>query len=313
MCLIKSPTEFDSLLEMVMYFKDEKTCLKYVEQCMSDENGVYRCPHCGTDKIYRYKDGLLFKCSGCKNQFTAKVGTIFEGSKLPMIKWMMAIYLIGNHKKGISSYQLARDLKTTQKTGWFMLHRIRKAMEQDSVMMDGIVEADETFIGGKNKNRHKNKKFKNAQGRSFQDKVAVMGLLQREGKVKTVVIGNTQGENIRRVVFGNVKTGSTLISDEWWAYRNMKEHYHHEVVDHARGQYVNENGATTNSMEGFWAHLKRSLWGIYHRVSPKHLQKYVDEVTFRWNTRKLNEGERLSVIMSKVNCRLKYNQLIQAT
>lgn len=308
MCQMKQIDEFKSLPELIMYFSTEAVCLKYLEQWV--HKGNIRCQYCGTDKVYRFKDGKRFRCSSCLEYFTAKVGTIFESSKLPLVKWYTAIYLLSAHKKGVSSHQLARDLHVTQKTGWFMLHRIRKAMEQDSIMMDGIVEADETFIGGKNKNRHKNKKFKNAQGRSFQDKVAVMGLLQREGKVKTVVIGNTQGENIRRVVFGNVQTGSTLISDEWWAYRNMKEYYHHEVVDHARGQYVNGNGATTNSMEGFWAHLKRSLGGIYHRVSPKHLQKYIDEITFRWNTRKMNEGQRLSLLMSKVNCRLKYKQLV---
>lgn len=305
MCKLKSPTDFNSLVEMIFYFKEERTCLQYIEQRVW--NGSIKCLVCQSDKIYRFKDGITLKCSACKKQFNAKSGTIFEGTKLPLVKWFTAMYLISSHKKGISSHQLARDLNITQCRAWPMLQKIRKIMKQDEVIMEGVVEVDETFIGGRNKNRHKKKKVQNAGGRSFKDKVAVLGLYERGHKIKTVVITDTKGETIKPIVFETILPDSTLISDEWHAYHGMGKYYRHEVVDHGRGQYVNANGATTNSVEGFWTHLKKSLTGIYHRVSKQHLQKYLDEMCFRWNTRGMKEVDRLALLMSKVN--YKHNDL----
>lgn len=309
---IKSPTEFDSLLEMVLYFKTEKKCLQYLEQCKW--GGKIRCRQCGCDKVYRLRDKGLFKCGNCNDLFSAKVDTIFEDSKLPMIKWFMAMYLISNHKKGISSYQLARDIKVTQKTAWFMSHRIRKMFEETHTdKMEGIILTDETFVGGKNKNRHKDKKVQNAQGRSFKDKVPVFGLLEKDGKIRCFVMRDTSKESIQPLVRKNVKENSVVVSDEWWGYTGLKRDYDHQIVEHRYKQYKNAEGFSTNAVEGFWSHFKRAIYGIYHKVSPKHLQKYVDEISFRWNTKGIGEGSRLRLVMEKVNCTLKYKQLIQPT
>lgn len=167
----RSPRNFDNLIDMVAYFNDDNNCRRYLIDWRW--KGNISCPHCGNTKIYEFSDGRRFKCAGCRQQFTGKVGTIFEDSKVPMKKWFVAIYLITAHKKGISSYQLARDLKVTQKTAWFMLHRIRFGLglnTEPEEQLEGIIELDETFVGGKNKNRHKDKKVEQSQGRSFKDK-----------------------------------------------------------------------------------------------------------------------------------------------
>lgn len=310
---LQSPMDFDNLIDLVLYFNSvgEKGCLKYLEQMRW--GGTIACPHCGScEKIYRYKDGVRFKCKDCKKGFTAKVGTCFESSKLPMIKWFMAMYLIGTHKKGISSHQLARDIKVTQKSSWFMLHRIREAMIQENSgeQLEGVVECDETFVGGKNINRHKHKKFKGAFGRSFKDKTPVAGILQQGGKVRAKVVKTTASEYIEPFVVQNVKAGSILISDEWRAYTKMHNWFDHYVVDHARRQYVTDAGMTTNTIEGFWTWIKKSINGIYHRVTPKHLQLYVNECVFRYNTRLLTEREKMNYLCSLVNFRTKYTTLI---
>lgn len=191
--ILKPIETFDTLLDVALYFKDEMTCLKYLEQ--TTWNNVPRCPQCGMIDIYRYRNGRHFKCKQCKTEFTVKIGTIFESSKLPLVKWFMAMYLVSTNTKGLSSYQLARQLGVTQKTAWFMLHRIRKSLNQDKVELEGIVMTDESFIGGKNKNRHIDKKIDYSQCglREFPDKLPVLGMLEKgvNGRVKTVVISRT--------------------------------------------------------------------------------------------------------------------------
>jgi transposase-like protein len=304
---MKSPTEFGSLLELIKYFDTEIKCLEYLEE-WKWKDGIF-CERCQSKKIYRFADKKRFKCSLCGNLFTAKVGTIFENSNLPMIKWFTAIYLISSHKKGISSYQLAKDLKITQKTAWFMSHRVRKLLEQKDVIFEGEIQLDETFVGGKNKNRHKSKKVKNSQGRSFKDKTPVFGMVDEEGIVKTLVVPDTKAETIQPIVNKCIPKGTTVYTDEWLAYNGLSARYNHVIVDHSRGQYVN-GVATTNRIEGVWSHLKRSLMGIYHWVSKKHLHRYVDESTLRYNTCKLGEGERIFLMMNNINCRLTYKDLI---
>jgi transposase-like protein len=297
---------FDSLFELTQYFKDEQTCLSYLEQWRW-KDGIH-CPHCGMDKIYRFSDGKRFRCGSCREQFTAKIGTIFEGSKIPMVKWYIAIYMVLSHKKGLSSHQLARDIKITQKTAWFMLHRIRFALGQDDMQFTEDVAIDESFVGGKNKNRHKDKKIPQSQGRSFKDKTPVLGMVSG-GIVKTVVIPSTGKEYVQPIVRRNVVPGTTIITDEWWAYRGLSDQYNHFIVDHARGQYMTDSGYTTNTIEGFWTWLKRSIIGIYHSVSRKHLQQYCNEVTFRYNTLAYGGGERVKQFFEKINCRLSYKML----
>lgn len=330
----KQAENFNSLLEVYDYFSDEEKCLSYLATQRWD--GVIVCPHCSNDKVYCFKDKKRFKCSKCREQFTAKVGTIFEGSKIPMRKWYVAIYLVTSHKKGISSHQLAKDIRVTQKTAWFMLQRIRFGLgvNEDMTEMEGTIELDESFVGGKNKNRHADKKVKNSQGRSFKDKTPVMGMLQeqivanverphkiipnaivnekivvQQSLVRCRVVADTSTDSLQPIIRQNVKPNSILVSDEWMAYNGLNDKYDHRIIDHRAKEYVNANGDTTNAMEGFWTGLKRSYIGIYHHVSRKHLQYYVNEVVFRYNTRTMTEGSRVSYTMTKTEGRLKYKHL----
>jgi len=307
MAKYKSPEDFSSLFELMDYFKDEQTCLGYLaEQRWPD--GI-ECPHCYHTKVYVLNGKVKrYKCGICRKQFTAKANTIFEDSKLPLRKWFAAIYLLLAHRKGISSYQLARDIKVTQKTAWFLAQRIRHAIKQGSFAkkLDGVVESDETFVGGKNKNRHADKKVKNNQGRSFKDKTPVLGLVQRGGELRAFVVPNTKMEVLVPIILANVEQGSKLMTDEWYSPING---YEHSIVMHSAKQYGNGD-AHTNTLEGFWALLKRSIIGIYHKVSPKHLQRYVDEAVYRYNTKHLTDGHKALILLTIVNGSLKYKQLV---
>lgn len=273
--------------------------------------GTPTCPHCGEVKVYRFADNIRFKCSSCKRHFNARTGTIFEGSKVGLRKWLIAIYLITGHKKGVSSHQLAKDLGVTQKTAWFMLHRIRWALQQgtfDKEKLYGDVEIDETFIGGKNKNRHAKKKLKNSQGGA--GKVPVLGIIKRGGELRAFKVKSTNIDNMRDHIFDNIHRKSLVYTDEHSAYCNLKYAFYHQVVNHNRGEYVNGE-AYTNTLEGFWALLKRSIFGIYHVVSPKHVQRYVDEAVFRYNTKCDGEFLRLDKMLEMMGRRLKYDDLIK--
>ena len=300
--------EFNSLFELIEYFKDEQTCINYLADKRWE--GKSCCPHCECAKVYCFSDGKRYKCSSCKKQFSVRIGTIFEDSNISLKKWFIAIYLITSHKKGISSYQLAKDLKVTQKTAWFMLHRIRYALGQCNLdtELDGEVEIDETFVGGKNKNRHWDKKVKQSQGRSFKDKTPVFGMLQRGGIVVAKVVPDTKAKTLRPHIDRYIQKGSTIYTDEWY-YGNLHENYQHHQVFHAAKIYA-RGEVHTNTIEGFWGILKRGLIGIYNHVSRKHLQKYVDEFCWRFNTRKLKEGERMNKMLSLCCTRLTYKKLI---
>lgn len=303
------PSTFDSVIQVMDYFKDETTAVKWFAYQRWQDS--ISCPKCKNEKTYTFKSGM-YKCAKCRERFSVRARTIFEDSKIPMRKWIIAAFFLMCHKKGISSYQLSRDLDITQKSAWFMLQRLRFAVNQGSFegKMKGTIEVDETFVGGKNKNRHKSKKVKGCQGRSFKDKTPVAGLLQRDGEVRAFVVKNTNSESLQPIIFNHVESGSELMTDEWYAYGDMNKYYTHSVIDHGRGQYA-VGRLTTNSIEGYWSHLKRSIFGIYHNVSPKHLQRYVDESVFRYNTRQIKDGERLvSTIGKSIGKRLTYKQLI---
>jgi len=295
------------------------------------------CPHdgCGYDQAYVYKDGIRYKCKCCQRVYTAKTGTFMEASKLSSIKWFMAIYLV-LHKKGISSIQLSKDIGVQQRTAWFMLHRLRAALGNVvEVELSGTVQLDETFVGGKNKNRHADKKVKNNQGRAFIDKTPVMGMLQQEVSIiverpnkvqphkivkeKVVidpshlichVVANTQAATLQPIIRNAVKTGSILVSDEWTAYNGLSNVYTHAVVDRAAKNYVTDDGMTSNALEGSWALLKRSIIGIYHQTSRKHLHRYVSEFTFRYNNRTLKPQPQFDCVIANMECRLKYKDLV---
>ena len=281
---------FSSLIELVSYFDSEVKCLQYLEQ--RRWNGNILCPHCKHDKSYRFSDGKRFKCASCREQFTAKIGTIFEDSKISLKKWFIAIYLVTAHKKGISSHQLAKDIKVTQKTAWFMLQRIRFGLGADNSLgetLEDTVEVDETFVEGKNKNRHHDKNVKNSQGRSFKGKTPILGIMQRGGRLKTLVITSTSRVNIQPVVNQVVKPGSIIITDEWRAYTGLGNNYDHYIVNHGAGQYVNGD-VHTNNIEGFWPWIKSMITGAYHSASRKHLQFYANEATFRYYTRTISDS-----------------------
>ncbi|WP_462240665.1 IS1595 family transposase [Ferruginibacter sp.] len=308
--MYKSPDQFSSLFELLEYFNNEQICLAYLAE--QRWQGEVECHFCKHTNVYELKGKTKrYKCAACRQQFNAKAGTIFEDSKIPLRKWYAAIYLILSHRKGISSYQLARDLKLTQKTAWFMGHRIRYAIKQGTFdkALDGIVEMDETFVGGKNKNRHADKKVKQCQGRSFKDKTPVFGMVQRQGELRAFVIPDTKAESIQPIVQDQVEYGSTIYSDEWHAYRGLNRYYDHAIVNHAARQYV-DGEIHTNTIEGFWGQFKRSIIGIYHQVSPKHLQRYVDEAVYRYNNKALTDGHKALNLLQKSTGSLKYKALV---
>lgn len=306
MSLLKSPFEFNTILELTTYFKEEEKCIEYIKEWRWQ--GTVRCIQCGFAHVYHFKDGKRFKCGNCKEHFTVTCGTIMQSTKLPLSKWILAIFLIGGHKKGISSCQLGRDLGVTQTTAWHMLHKIREMLVQDDRQLEGVVSSDETFVGGKNKNRHRDKKLKYGKDRDWADKTPVIGMMQADGFVKTKVLKDATNESIRPVVLQSVKRGSTLVTDEYKSYRIMHKFYNHEKLNHQKG-FLSPNGFSTNNIEGFWSQLKRMIIGIYHKVSRKYLQNYMNELTFRHNTRKEKQGVRFAMMMSMINQKITYKQL----
>lgn len=304
--------DFKSISELLAYFTDEKKCLEYLVQSRW-ATGV-KCTRCQGERISHFSDGKRYKCLACQNHFTAKVGTIFQDSKLPLKEWFIAMYLIANNKKGMSSIQLAAQVGCSERTAWFLSHRIREGMNQYLPIIQNVAEADETFVGGKNKNRHLDKKSASPYGRSFEDKTPMMGILDRdENTVRCVVVPDTKLVTLHPVLKANVKEGAILVSDEWKGYKGLTEYYHHEIVDHGSKQYLTDTGATTNGIENFWSHFKRG-WGATYcgRITKKHLHRYAHEFTFRYNTRSLTHSERIAELMKNIGRPLKYKKLIAA-
>lgn len=306
-----------TLIEAIKYFSDPDVCLDFVAK-LRWPNGV-ACPTCGSTDLRFVKTRRIWECKAQheKRQFSVKVGTIFEDSAIGLDKWLAAIWMIANAKNGVSSYEVARGLGVTQKTAWFMMHRIRLAMGVDNGKFSGTVEADETFIGGKAINMHKSKREKTIKGRGTIGKVAVMGLLERHGlddkpsKVQTKILADTSRETILPAVRQSVEAGSNLVTDALSPYDDLNAEYVHEVIDHAEA-YVRGH-VHTNGIENFWSLLKRAIKGTYVSVEPFHLVRYLDEQTFRFNTRKTNDANRFeSVVNGITGKRLTYNQLIGA-
>ncbi|MDQ3019943.1 MAG: IS1595 family transposase [Bacteroidota bacterium] len=301
-------TEFSSIIDLINKFPNEQTCIEHLEAIRW--NGVVVSPFDSTSKVYKCRGGK-YKCKNSAKYFNVRTGTIFEDTKISLQKWIMAIFLIASHKKGISSHQLGRDLGVTQKTAWFLLHRVRYAFDHTNFQkeLSNIVEADETYVGGKDKNKHNNKKTGNTQGRSTKNKPVVLGLLERNENVKAMKVEDAKAETIQPIIFNNVKLDSKLMTDEWWGYRGLNGIYEQSIVRHSNNQYV-DGVCHTNSIVGFWSLFKRGIIEIYHYVSKKHIQQYLFEFTFRYNTRESNNSTRFNFYLTSINRRLKYKQLI---
>lgn len=301
---------FSNFLEIIQYFSDRQRCIEYLKE--NRWKGNVCCPHCNHEKVYELKGAnKRFKCAGCRKQFTVIKGTIFEHSPIPLQKWFAAIYVISSHKKGISSCQLAKDLGITQKTAWFMEQRIRFALKIKSFdKMDGVISVDEVFIGGKNRNRHADKKVPESQGRSVKDKVPVLGIIKSGGNVHAEVIKNTKAKTIKPIIEKMVANGSIVVTDEWKAYKKLPDKYSHVVINHKDNEYV-RGAFHTNNIENFWSLFKRGIYGIYHQVSPKHLHRYCDEFSYRFNTRNFSESDRFAFTLGLADKnRLMYRELV---
>lgn len=307
-------TEPKTLVEAIRHFSDPDVTLNTMVE-LRWPNGVC-CPTCGRTDARFIKTRRVWECKEVhpKRQFSAKVGTIFEDSPLSLDKWFVTIWMVANCKNGVSSYEVHRAIGVTQKSAWFMLHRIRLAMQAGSLMKaSGDVEADETFIGGLAKNMHKSRREKAIKGTGGAGKTVVMGILERKGKhttsrVRARVLQNVQRATLHSEVRGAVEPGSRLYTDAWVGYKGLSDDYQHEVIDHAV-EYVRDQ-VHTNGVENFWSLLKRSIKGTYVSVEPFHLFRYLDEQVFRFNARSDNDYGRFASVLSWVTgLRLTYSEL----
>lgn len=311
--MTKAPT---SLLEAITYFADEDKALEFVASIRWPD-GEQVCPKCGViDEHYYLANQRRWKCKACRKQFSIKVGTIFEASPIPLSKWLPAVWLLANCRNGISSYELGRALDVTQKTAWFMLHRIRLAMQAGTFdKLDGEVEVDETYIGGKARNMHYAKRKRVVKGTGPMSKVAVMGLLARHGPgsstIRAKILPNLKAETMKGEVRDHVEPGATVYTDAHRSYHGLAAEYIHGVIDHAES-YA-KGAVHTNGLENFWSLLKRSVAGTYVSVEPFHLFRYLDEHVFRFNTRHESDRTRFErVIGAILDKRLTYDALTGA-
>lgn len=288
-----------NLVTLAKAFADEDEARAFVESKRWPNGPV--CPRCGSTKAYALtpKEGSkkpvrkgVYCCASCRRQFTVRIGTIFEDSHIPLNKWLMAFHLMSSSKKGISSMQLHRELGITLKSAWFLSHRIREAMTErgDRGFLTGTVEVDETYVGGKPRKGSGN----NKRGRGTE-KTPVMVLVERDGMARTQKLERVTAKELKSVVFENVHPGAKIATDEFPSYKGLDKEFAggHSVVCHSRDEYVNEDGDHTNTAESFFAILKRGHYGIFHSLSKQHLQRYCEEFAFRWNNRKVTDGERM--------------------
>jgi transposase-like protein len=303
----------ETLLEAVQYFADKDVALAFVAGLRWP--GGVTCPRCESKEVTFLKTRRLWKCRGCQKQFSAKVGTIFEDSPIGLEKWLPAMWMVANCKNGISSYELARALGVTQKTAWFMLHRLRLAMQAKSFdKFKGEVEVDETYIGGRVTNMHKDRRERAKRAGQWAGKVAVMGLLERHGNdrthstVRTRIVTGTKRKELFGTMKEQIEAGTNVFTDALPSYASMNHVFVHEFIDHSES-YV-RGKVHTNGIENFWSLLKRAIKGTYVSVEPFHMFRYLDEQTFRFNNRKGDDRMRFERAMSAIfGRRLTYDAL----
>jgi transposase-like protein len=325
--------DFTSIIELVTYFSTEERCIRYMEAFRWGSMVI--SPFDPASKVYKCT-GNKYKCKNTGKYFNVKTGTFMECAKVPLQKWFVAMFCLITDRKGISSYQLAKIVKVTPQTAWFMLQRIREQLghETFSPELEGIIEMDETFVGGANKNRHKDKKVGQCHGRSFKDKTPVIGMLRRgehyfiehphkiipskivrekiilrTSMVVCKKVIDTKAHSLQPVIHLQIKHGSNIMTDEWSGYKGLSMYYKHDFVDHSRKQYA-KGDITTNRIEGVWSHAKRAIMGVYHHISPKHMNRYFNEIAFRYNTRNMKISVIFEMIFNNFGGRLRYKDLI---
>ena len=305
---------FNSIFELTDYFDTDEKCRRAIRDSRWDKHDIV-CPYCGEHHCVERKDGR-YRCNHCHRNFSVTVGTIFEDTKIPLRKWFIAMYLISCHKKGISSVQLATDIHVTQKTAWFILHKVRTLFTQDdSVVLSGLVECDEMYLGGRETNKHECKKTEKTQGRSTKTKTPIFGMTmvwktedvnKQTGEVteKTHTyevakkVDNTRGTTLIPIIEHFVAEGSTVVTDELSAYSGLDKKYNHVFVRHGEKEFT-VGSFSTNGIEGFWGHFKRVIFGTYHFVTKRYLDRYIDEAVFRFNTKEMDESYRFSYMFEK--------------
>lgn len=305
----KLPT---TLQEAIEYFADSQRCLDLLVAMRWPHGPV--CPRCNSPEHGYLKSRSVWQCKGCRKQYTAKLGTIFEDSPLPLNKWFCALWMITSAKNGVSSYEIHRALKVTQKTAWFMMHRLRLALQKGSIdrKLMGEVEVDETYIGGHARNMHVDKRIKLQRNEGFFRKAVVVGMMERKGEVRTALLAKASKRLLEAAIKEHIVPGSALYSDEWRGYQQVGKEYAHQVINHTE-KYV-EGNVHTNNIECYWSLLKRGIKGTYVSVEPFHLFRYLDEQSFRFNTRKDNDQGRFMLALSQIGGkRVQYLDLIGQT
>jgi transposase-like protein len=312
---------FKNFSDLRKHFNNELVCVLFLED--QRWNGTPICPHCGSEHHSRTKTRLKhedlkdykdFRCKACDKKYSVLTGTMYESSKIPLQVWFQAVYLISGHKKGISSVQLASDMGVTQKTAWFMLHRIRNCFAQEETHLGGsgnIVEGDETIVGGKTHNKNKAHRAKVKEGKidPMSNKSIVMGMMERKGSLLLRVLKSRN--KIIPAVVNNVNMDASLVTDSSGVYKGINKLFpKHEIVDHSNDEFA-RGKVHTNSIEGVFSHFDRMVVGVYHYISKKHLQQYCDEFTFRWNRRSMTDIEKFVTTVTKCEGkRLKYKELV---
>ena len=299
-----------SLIKFFKEYPDEESAVRYFERMRWGDEVV--CPFCGKTHISEMKNHtpMKYRCRDCRKFFSVRTGTVLTESKLPLQKWLLAIYILTNTTKGVSSIQLAKYLDTTQKTAWFLGHRIRETWSQGSHKLYGVVEVDETYIGGKETNKDNSKKRKSGHG--AVGKTPVVGAVSREGGVKAFVVQETNARTLETVIADNVDSTATLYTDQHGGYQKMGRMYDHHIVNHSVREFV-KGAVYTNGIESFWAILKRGYYGIYHSWSVKHLQRYVNEFAIRANMKNVSQTQKIMITFARgLNTRLSYKELINA-